>query len=89
MKLLTVADMEANYKKTFLPTWPRRRSITRKTWGTWVCVISPTMAISSDHFRRVAKDGSVMMEGYGHYLYTKSSDGWHLTAAIGSQLRKI
>ncbi len=88
IKLLTPADLEANYKKTFveLAKTPFDHS---EDLGHVVCVMSPTMAISSDHFRRIAKDGSVILEGYGHYLYTKKADGWRMTAAIPTPLKNM
>lgn len=87
VKLLTPADVEANYTRTYaaLAKTPWDHSDATST----VCVISPTTAISQDHFRRIAKDGSVLMQGTSYYLYTKAPDGWRITANMGGQLKNL
>lgn len=86
-KLLTPADVEENYKKIYA-------GLAKTAWdhseGTSVvCVISPTMAVSRNHFRRLTKDGALLMEGYSHYLYTKQADGWRITTSLGNQLKDL
>src|SRR5262249_26807231 len=80
VNLLTPADVEANYTKTFADLAKTQYDHSDRTLS--VCVISSTMAVISGPFKRIAKDGSVMMQGSLSYLYTKMSDGWHITMSL-------
>ena len=87
VKMLTPADVEANYTKIFadLAKTQYDHSDTKLS----VCVLSPTMAVASGPFRRINKDGSLLMEGGMSYLFTKMSDGWRITTNLGVQPNKI
>lgn len=87
VKLLTPADVEANYTKMFadLAKTQYDHSDTKLS----VCVLSSTMAVASGPFRRINKDGSLLLEGSMSYLFTKMSDGWRITTNLGVQPTKV
>jgi len=87
VKLLTPADVEANYTKMFadLAKTQYDHSDTKLS----VCVLTPAMAVASGPFKRINKDGSVLLEGSMSYLFTKMSDGWRITTNLGVQPNKI
>lgn len=87
VKMLTPADVEANYTKMFadLAKTQYDHSDTKLS----VCVLTPTMAVASGPFKRINKDGSLLLEGSMSYLFTKMADGWRITTNLGVQPNKI
>ena len=75
------------YTKTFsaLP-----ENYVRSDWpSVTVCVLTPSLAIASGSFKRIAKDGSNLLDGSASYLYQKSNDGWKLVSTLGIQPKKV
>ena len=52
--------------------------------NTKICVIGPNSAMISGGFVRVAKDGSLMMDGTTVYLFTRVEGGWKIVANLGT-----
>ena len=62
----------------------------RSDWPTvTVCVLTPNLAIASGSFKRIAKDGSDLLDGSASYLYGKMTDGWKLISTLGIQPKKV
>ncbi len=62
----------------------------RSDWpSVTVCVLTPSLAIASGSFKRIAKDGSELMDGSAAYLYGKEAGGWKLISTLGSQPKKV
>lgn len=83
VKLQTPEDVKANYTRMFDDL--AKTQYDHSDAKISVCVLTPTMAIASGTFRRINKDGSLLMEGSTAYLFTKMSDGWRITSGLGVQ----
>lgn len=84
---LSPDKVREQYTKTFaaLP-----ENYVRSDWpSVTVCVLTPNLAIASGSFKRVAKDGSNLLDGSASYLYQKMNDGWKLVSTLGVQPKKV
>jgi ketosteroid isomerase-like protein len=84
---LTPDKVREQYTKTFtaLP-----ENYVRSDWpSVTVCVLRRDLAIASGSFKRIAKDGSPLLEGSASYLYGRTKDGWKLISTLGVPPKKV
>jgi len=49
----------------------------------WVCVLNAKNAIAGGKFKRIRKDGSVLLDAAASYLFIDTSEGWRIAGPIG------
>ena len=54
-----------------------------------VCVLNDATAILSTQWTRYRKDGSVLSEPAGTYVFSKTKDGWRIVAQIGHAPERV
>ena len=54
-----------------------------------ICVLSRNSALADISWKRVKKDGYILVEGAGTYVVIKDKSGWHITMILGHALNKM
>ena len=85
---MTPADVKSRFESSIgaLVAKNYERSDTRTAN---VCILNDGAAILSGTFVRYLKDGSVMSEIAGTYLFAKTAPGWRIVAQIGHSADRV
>jgi hypothetical protein len=85
---MTQADVKSRFESSIgaLVAKNYERSDTRTAN---ICILNDGAAILSGTFVRYLKDGSVMSEIAGTYLFAKTAPGWKIVAQIGHSADRV
>jgi hypothetical protein len=86
--LMTPGDVKARFESTISGLVAKNydRSDTRTAN---ICLLNDGAAILSGTFVRYLKDGSVMSEIAGTYLFARTAPGWRIVAQIGHSADRV
>lgn len=79
---MTPADIRARFE-TSIETLAAQNYQRTETKGANICVLNDTAAVLSAQFIRYRKDGSVLGEAAGTYVFAKTQQGWRIVAQMG------
>jgi uncharacterized NTF2-like protein DUF6841 len=79
---MTPADTRARFETSIGALVPQNYARTATKHAN-ICVLNDATAILSAQFTRYRKDGSVLSEPAGTYVFSKTKDGWRIVAQIG------
>ena len=79
---MTKADIKSRFESA-LGALAAQNYRGSETKSANVCILNDTAAILSAQFIRYRKDGSVLGEPAGTYVFAKTAEGWRIVAQIG------
>jgi hypothetical protein len=79
---MTPADTRARFE-TSIGALVKQNYARTTTKHANICVLNDATAILSTQWTRYRKDGSVLSEPAGTYVFSKTTDGWRIVAQIG------
>jgi hypothetical protein len=79
---MTPADTKARFESSIAALVPQNYARTATKHAS-ICILNDATAILSAQFTRYRKDGSVLSEPAGTYVFSKTKDGWRIVAQIG------
>lgn len=85
---MTPADVKSRFEST-LTTLVAKNYERSATRTANICLLNDGAAILSGTFVRYLKDGSVMSEIAGTYLFAKTAPGWRIVAQIGHTADRV
>jgi ketosteroid isomerase-like protein len=80
--LMTTADVKARFE-TWMAALAAQNYQRSETKFANICVLNDTAAILSAQFIRYRKDGTVLSEPAGTYVFAKTEAGWRIVAQMG------
>lgn len=82
MTMLSSDQLAANFAGSFKEL--EKEQYDHSEFSTpWVCVLNARSAIAGGTFKRVRKDGSVMLDASASYLFINTPDGWRIAGPMG------
>lgn len=78
---MTAAEIKNRFESAITALSPQNYARTA-TKSANICVLNDATAILSAQFIRYRKDGSVLSEPAGTYLFSKTKQGWRIVAQI-------
>lgn len=82
MTVVTSEQLAANFSGTFKDL--EKDQYDHSELGTpWVCVMNARSAIAGGTFKRIRKDGSVLLDASASYLFISTPDGWRIAGLMG------
>jgi NTF2-like protein (DUF6841) len=85
---MTPADTKARFESSIAALVPQSYARTATKHAN-ICVLNDATAILSAQFTRYRKDGSVLSEPAGTYVFSKTKDGWRIVAQIGHAPNRV
>jgi ketosteroid isomerase-like protein len=85
---MTPADTKARFETSIAALVPQNYARTT-TQHANICVLNDATAILSAQFTRYRKDGSVLSEPAGTYVFSRTKDGWRIVAQIGHAPERV
>ena len=79
---MTPADTRARFESSIAALVKQNYARTATKHAN-ICILNDATAILSAQFTRYRKDGSVLSEPAGTYVFSKTKDGWRIVAQIG------
>lgn len=87
MTMLTSEQLAANFAGSFKEL--EKEQYDHSEFSTpWVCVLNARSAIAGGTFKRIRKDGSVLLDASASYLFINTPDGWRIAGPIGLERDK-
>jgi len=87
-----VSNTAAEVRSRFEANWKQLTSQNydhSETKSANICVLNETAAILSAQFVRYRKDGSILNEPAGTYVFAKTPQGWRIVAQMGHAPERI
>jgi hypothetical protein len=85
---MTPADVKARFESS-ISTLVAKNYERSDTRTANICILNDGAAILSGTFVRYLKDGSVMSEIAGTYLFAKTAPGWRIVAQVGHSADRV
>ena len=85
---MTPADTRARFE-TSIAALVKQNYARTTTKHANICVLNDATAILSVQWTRYRKDGSVLSEPAGTYLFSKTKDGWRIIAQTGHAPERV
>ena len=85
---MTPADTKARFE-TSIAALVKQNYARTTTKHANICVLNDATAILSVQWTRYRKDGSVLSEPAGTYVFSKTKDGWRIIAQTGHAPERV
>jgi hypothetical protein len=85
---MTPADTRARFE-TSIAALVKQNYARTTTKHANICVLNDATAILSVQWTRYRKDGSILSEPAGTYVFSKTKDGWRIIAQTGHAAERV